>query len=69
MLTNTVPNTPSTAITKQFLSTGVLPKARNQTLVTVYEPGMKFGGIANPYNVPTGYQAGDCPEDSECNLV
>ena len=69
ILTIAVPTTPSTAITKEFLRTGVLPKARNETLVTVYEPGMKFGLIADPYDVPTGYQAGDCPEDSECNLV
>src|ERR1700760_681911 len=35
-----VPQQQSTCITKQFLRTGQLPPTRNDTFVTVYEPGM-----------------------------
>ncbi|KAF2474348.1 alpha/beta-hydrolase, partial [Lindgomyces ingoldianus] len=50
---------PSTKITKDFLNTGILPSAQNSTQVTVYTPGMKFAGISDPYDVPTGPEAGD----------
>jgi hypothetical protein len=50
---------PSTKITKDFLLTGVLPTARNSSQVTVYTPGMKRGPISDPYDVPTGPEAGD----------
>ncbi|KAH8654995.1 hypothetical protein BGZ60DRAFT_546624 [Tricladium varicosporioides] len=44
---------PSTNITKDFLRTGILPSARNDTQVTVYAPGVKFVGVEDPYLVPT----------------
>lgn len=56
----------STALTKEFLRTGVLPCARNETFLTVYEPGMMRAPIANPYDVPTGPAAGDI--DSGINV-
>ena len=65
----TVPTAPSTLITKEFLRTGILPTKRNTTLVTVYEPHAKRAPIPDPYDVPTGLVAGDCPEANECGLV
>ncbi|KAK5132454.1 hypothetical protein LTR08_009065 [Meristemomyces frigidus] len=50
---------PSTLLTKEFLRTGVLPTARNETLVTVYTPGMEREPIPDLYDVPTGPAAGD----------
>ena len=60
-----VPTQPSTHITKEYLRTGILPKARNETLVTVYEPAMVRGPVSDPYNVPTGFIAGDVESDSD----
>jgi len=54
-----VPNQPSSLITKEFLRTGVLPKPRNETLVSVYSPGMQRDPIPDPYEVQTGEAAGD----------
>ncbi|KAI0835936.1 hypothetical protein F5Y06DRAFT_114052 [Hypoxylon sp. FL0890] len=54
-----VPNQPSSLITKEFLRTGVLPKPRNETLVSVYSPGMHRALIPDPYQVQTGVAAGD----------
>jgi len=44
---------------KDFLSTGVLPSAMNGSQVSVYHPGMRRGPIPDPYDVPTGFIAGD----------
>lgn len=57
---------PSTQISKDFLNTGIMPLAQNSTQVTVYTPGMKFAGISDPYDVPTGWKAGDV--DSGVNV-
>ena len=54
-----MPDQPSSLIETQFISTGVLPEATNQTLFTVYPPGAQLAPIANPYDVPTGAIAGD----------
>ncbi|TKA75526.1 hypothetical protein B0A55_03525 [Friedmanniomyces simplex] len=53
------PTQASTRITKDFLRTGVLPLPEDNTFVRVYEPGQPRGPIADPYCVPTGFQAGD----------
>ena len=50
-----------------FLRTGILPSAVNETLVTVYTPGMTRDPISNPYSVPTGERAGDV--DTAANLT
>ena len=50
---------PSTAMMKEFLSNGKLPKAISNSSVTVYTPGMKRTPILDPYSVPTGEVAGD----------
>lgn len=42
-----------------FLNTGVLPKARNQTLVTIYTSRSGEVPIAEPYTAPIGPLAGD----------
>ncbi|KAJ7692912.1 hypothetical protein B0H17DRAFT_933686 [Mycena rosella] len=42
-----------------FLATGNLPAATNQTFATIYEPGSKRAPIPDPYSVPTGPEAGD----------
>jgi hypothetical protein len=52
-------NQPSTKTTKDFLNTGVLPRAQSNSQVTVYTPGMTRRPISNPYEVPTGVLAGD----------
>ncbi|KAI0096815.1 hypothetical protein F4776DRAFT_677065 [Hypoxylon sp. NC0597] len=54
-----LPNQPSSMITKDFLRTGVLPKPRNETLVSVYSPCMHRAPIPDPYKVQTGAAAGD----------
>ncbi|KAK3056985.1 hypothetical protein LTR09_002023 [Extremus antarcticus] len=54
-----LPKQQSTEITKEFLRTGNLPAAINDTFVTVYEPGSKREPVADPYDVPTGFAAGD----------
>ncbi|KAK5118743.1 hypothetical protein LTR85_007949 [Meristemomyces frigidus] len=54
-----VPLQASTNVTKAFLRSGVLPAARNETFITVYEPGMRRAAILDPYCVPTGLEAGD----------
>ncbi|OAL39580.1 hypothetical protein AYO20_00977 [Fonsecaea nubica] len=54
-----LPAESSTAIAKRFLRTGVLPGHSNNTFVTVYASPVKRGPIADPYSVPTGFQAGD----------
>lgn len=59
MLVMTVPNQPSSILTREFLRTGTLPSARNETLVTVYSPGTVRAPIADPYDVPVGDGAGD----------
>ncbi|KAK4969361.1 hypothetical protein LTR42_008628 [Elasticomyces elasticus] len=53
------PTQASTRITKEFLRSGVLPLKEDSTFVTVYEPGQCRRPIADPYCVPTGFQAGD----------
>ncbi|KAJ7121509.1 hypothetical protein C8R44DRAFT_786373 [Mycena epipterygia] len=42
-----------------FLATGNLPAATNQTFATIYEPGSKRDPIPDPYSVPVGVAAGD----------
>jgi hypothetical protein len=54
-----VPAQPSSLITKEYMRTGRLPDPRNDTLVSVYGPGMHLDPIASPYDVPTGATAGD----------
>ena len=55
-----VPEQESTRITKEFLRTGVLPCAKEDTFVTVYGPrAPREPPVANPYDVPTGFVAGD----------
>ena len=61
----TVPNQTSTAIEKEYLLTGVLPAFRNDSSVTVYIPGMTRDPIPDPYDVPTGFVAGDIGSDTE----
>jgi hypothetical protein len=46
-------------ITTEFIRTGKLPAARDETLVSVYTPGKKVGPIADPYEVPIGIVVGD----------
>ena len=53
---------------KAFLRTGVLPPVQNGTNITVYHPGMRNVAIRDPYDVPTGFSAGDCAVYAECNL-
>src|ERR1700761_994536 len=67
-LSKTVPKSPATWIEKEFLRTGILPPVYNGTEVTVYHAGMCRAPIPNPYDVPTGIVAGDCPIEDECNL-
>lgn len=43
----------------EFLKTGIQPKPRNETFVTIYPPGSKRAPIADPYLVPVGEAAGD----------
>ncbi|MCJ1309048.1 hypothetical protein MMC25_002703 [Agyrium rufum] len=64
-----LPSAASTEITKEFLRTGIMPKARSDKLVTIYEPGTQRGPIPDPYSVITGYIAGDCVDPDTCNLV
>ncbi|KAF7359620.1 Alpha/beta-hydrolase [Mycena venus] len=42
-----------------FLATGSLPAATNQTFATIYEPGSQRNPIPDPYLVPVGIEAGD----------
>ncbi|KAJ7760182.1 hypothetical protein B0H14DRAFT_2973895 [Mycena olivaceomarginata] len=42
-----------------FLATGNLPAATNQTFATIYEPGSQRDPIPDPYSVPVGVEAGD----------
>ncbi|KDQ19584.1 hypothetical protein BOTBODRAFT_443473 [Botryobasidium botryosum FD-172 SS1] len=42
-----------------FIATGNLPSATDETLVTIYTPGMERGPIADPYTAPIGPAAGD----------
>ncbi|MCJ1395709.1 hypothetical protein MMC18_008595 [Xylographa bjoerkii] len=50
---------PSTIIMKEFLVTGRMPTAMNNSQVTVYTPGMIRAPIPDPYSVLTGEVAGD----------
>jgi hypothetical protein len=59
----TVSDTPSHLISTDFIRTGALPAARNETFVSVYRTGMQLGPIADPYEVPTGTVAGDVDSD------
>ncbi|KAJ7599803.1 hypothetical protein C8J56DRAFT_908924 [Mycena floridula] len=43
----------------EFLATGNLPSATNETFVTIYEPGSQRDPIPDPYSVPVGPDAGD----------
>ncbi|KZP21579.1 alpha/beta-hydrolase [Athelia psychrophila] len=43
----------------EFLRTGVFPKAKNETYVTIYGPGSVRAPVPNPYDVPVGPAAGD----------
>ncbi|OTA54443.1 hypothetical protein K449DRAFT_401014 [Hypoxylon sp. EC38] len=58
-----LPDQQSSLITKEFLRTGVLPKPRNETLVSVYSPCMHRAPIPDPYKVQTGAAAGDATTD------
>lgn len=60
---------PSTAITKAFLNTGILPEAQDSNEVTVYMPGMTRGAVADPYEVPTGAVAGDVDSGRVVEIV
>jgi hypothetical protein len=42
-----------------FIMTGNLPEATNQTLVTIYSPHSERGPIEDPYLAPIGPSAGD----------
>jgi len=44
---------------KDFLRTGILPCATNGSQVSIYHPGMRRGAIPDPYDIPTGFIAGD----------
>ncbi|MCJ1401946.1 hypothetical protein MMC11_005163 [Xylographa trunciseda] len=50
---------PSTAMMKEFLSTGRLPEAMSNSQVTVYTPGMVRAPMPDPYSIPSGEVAGD----------
>jgi hypothetical protein len=58
-LSTTEPDLSTAAIMKDFLRTGVLPSAMNNSQVTIYHPGMRRSDIPDPYDVPTGFIAGD----------
>ncbi|KAF7304930.1 hypothetical protein MKEN_01207300 [Mycena kentingensis (nom. inval.)] len=49
----------ASALAREFIRTGVLPKAQNNTRVTVVSPGGKRGPVPDPYSVPLGAVAGD----------
>lgn len=57
-LPSTVPG-PARSAEIDFLTTGNLPQATNQTLVTIYEPGSTRDAVADPYTAPIGPSAGD----------
>ncbi|KAF2812960.1 alpha/beta-hydrolase [Mytilinidion resinicola] len=63
-----LPASIATRMEKEFLRTGVLPRVQNGTEVTVYHAGMCRVPIPDPYDVPTGFVAGDCAIEDECNL-
>lgn len=42
------------ALARDFLSTGVMPGAQNDSQVTVISPGGVRGPVPDPYDVPTG---------------
>ncbi|KDQ19582.1 hypothetical protein BOTBODRAFT_170657 [Botryobasidium botryosum FD-172 SS1] len=50
---------PAYSAEMEFLATGELPSAIDETLVTIYTPGMQRGQIADPYTAPIGPPAGD----------
>lgn len=54
----TVPG-PARSAFVNFLATGNLPAATNQTFATIYEPGSQRDPIPDPYSVPVGVEAGD----------
>jgi hypothetical protein len=54
-----VPYQRTVDIEKAFVRDGVLPPGENSTFITIYEPGMARGPISSPYDVPTGFAAGD----------
>lgn len=54
-----VPNQPSSDLINAYLNTGKLPAARKEKLVSVYTAGQQRGPIPDPYQVPTGAEAGD----------
>jgi hypothetical protein len=43
----------------EFLATGKFPQPKNDTFVTIYNPGSNRGPIADPYTAPIGLSAGD----------
>ncbi|KAJ7063524.1 hypothetical protein C8F01DRAFT_1133353 [Mycena amicta] len=49
----------ASALARNFVKTGVMPKAQNDSRVTVIPPGGKRGPVPNPYDAPTGAAAGD----------
>jgi hypothetical protein len=65
-----VPKSRATSIETEFLLTGVLPPVQNNTVLSVYHAGMHRVQIPDPYNVPTGFIAGDCADAvaDQCNL-
>lgn len=50
---------PASSAEIQFLATGILPNATNQTFISIYTPGSQRDPIADPYSVPVGAEAGD----------
>lgn len=50
---------PATAIMRDYLRTGILPKASIGSLVSVYSPGMQPPNALDLYKVATGALAGD----------
>ena len=55
----TEPKLSAAAIIKDFLRTGILPPAQDNSTLSIYHHGMQRGPIPDPYDVPTGFIAGD----------
>jgi len=60
---------PATAITRDYLKTGILPKVSIGPLVSVYSPGMQPSNALDPYKVATGALAGDQDSGSAGNIT
>ena len=46
-------------IARNYLRTGVMPKPRSDTAVSIFGPGGMGRSVAGAYDVPTGAVAGD----------